>query len=718
MQHKHNNTLFTSALILFMAFFVSTFAQGKLTKDEMRFDLDGDSQLSTTESDLMTRVLRIERESSVQFSQREIREIRDGQRNSPNQFRQRGRSGRSRGSREPTGPRLNPEQVQFKDGAATIPDHDTFKKLSYQGTDVKIDTQLIGIEYVKFQVENTNTDHPQLYFMNTKTHRSHGSFMQAAGLGRGQGQMRGVLSFRPLSITPNGKLGVYTFEFNPNDAFSFTRIKMVHDLLVSKMPILKDRLGYCPLWGAIGIYKQEKALYDAGEFPVYFEDDLYANIGFLPLNIAESFGILRLLDTNEHPSPRDIVICRTLPNEMPRVAGIITGVRQTPLSHVNLRAIQDKVPNAFISNAWESDRIKPLIGKYVYYKVNHDGFEIREATQTEVENHFADIRPADYQAPKRNLSVRKILPLDVIAFGASSSFGVKTANMATLRTFGFPDGTVPDGFGVPFYFYDEFMKHNDFYTQVETMVNNVDFQKSQDVKIDELKKLRTQIKKGEMPVWMMTALENIQKTFPDHTPLRCRSSTNNEDLPGFSGAGLYDSFTHNLDEGHLSKSIKQVYASLWNFRAFEARDFYRIDHFATAMGVLIHPNFENELANGVAVTDDVVYQTIGNYYLNTQVGENLVTNPEAQSIPEEILLDWSDSSIYRVVSTSNQTPENKRILTEKYLRELRTYLTKLHNNISHLYIDAVEADDFAMEIEFKITKDGKLSIKQARPWVR
>ncbi len=716
MRQKYN--VFTSALILYMVFIVNIFAQNTLSKDEVRFDLDGNGQLSTGENDLMTRILRIERDSGVQFSQREIREIRDGQRNRFNQSRGGGRSGRSRGSRTPIGPRLNPEQVQFKDGAATISDRETFKKLSYQGTDVRIDTQLIGIEYVKFQVENTNTKNPQLYFMNTKTHRSHGSFMQAVGLSRGQGQMRGVLSFRPLSISPNGESGVYTFEFNPNDAFSFTQIKMVHDLLVEKMPILKNRLGYCPLWGAIGIYKREKALYDAAEFSVYFEDDLYANIGFLPLNLAESYGILRMLEVDERPTPRDIVICKTLPNDMPRVAGIITGVRQTPLSHVNLRAIQDKVPNAFINKAWESERIKPLIGKYVYYKVNHDGFEIREATEKEVEEHFADIRPVDNQTPKRNLSVRKGLPLDDITFSDSSSFGVKTANVATLRTFDFPDGTVPDGFGVPFYFYDEFMKHNNFYSKAEVILNDEDFHNSHDKKIAELKKFRKEIEQGEMPNWMVAALGDIQKSFPNDTSLRCRSSTNNEDLPGFSGAGLYDSFTHNPDEGHLSKSIKQVYASLWNFRAFEARDFYRIDHFKTAMGVLIHPNFKDEVANGVAVTDDVVYQTIGNYYLNTQVGENLVTNPEEQSIPEEILLDWNDSSIYRVVSTSNLTPDNERILTDKFLRELRMYLTRIHNNFSHLYTNDALSDDFAMEIEFKITKDGKISIKQARPWVR
>lgn len=718
MNNKNKTVIITiimivSGIILHNLVFVhDIWTQDKLSDNEKRFDIDSNGELSTSEKDLMERIEKTEKERGIQFSTRQIRDMSNL---SNNRFRG-GRSGRSRGSRTPTGPRLSPEQVPFKDGTAKIPDRETFKKLSYQGTEVRIDTQLIGIEFVKIQIENMHTDTPDLYFMNTKTHRSHGSFMQAAGLARGQGQMRGVLSFRPLFTSPNGVPGVYTFEFNPNDSFPFTEIKRVHDLLVSKMPILNGRLGYCPLWGAIDLYRREKSLYDAADFPVYFEDDLYANVGYLPLNTGESFGRLQVLETNVRPNPRDIVICKTLPNEMPRVAGIITGVRQTPLSHVNLRAIQDKVPNAFIKNVSEHNMIAPLIGKNVYYQVNADGFNIREATQKEVNTHFADLRPATDQKPKRNLSIKKVMTLDKITFVNSDSFGVKTANTATLRTFDFPDGTVPDGFGVPFYFYDEFMKHNGFYDKVKTLINDSEFQNSHDRKEEELKKLRNKIKDGKMPAWMMVAFSELQDSFPKETSLRCRSSTNNEDLPGFSGAGLYDSYTHNPDEGHLSKSIKQVYASLWNFRAFDAREFYRIDHLTTAMGVLIHPNYADELANGVAVTNDVVYQTMGNYYLNTQLGEDLVTNPNEQSRPEEILLDMRDGNVYRVVSKSNQTRDGKQLLSSSHLRELHRYLATIHNRFYRLY--ASSSADFAMEIEYKVNKDGNIAIKQARPWVQ
>ena len=722
---KDTITLVAGLLIVFGVFIVTNVqSQDRpnrpqtLSQEMKRFDLNNDGQLSADESAISIEVIALETFSDTQLSESQIRQMYSTQ---PDGFDRRGRALRGRGGfrgfDSGSGGRLNPEEVEFRDGTATIPDRETFKKLSYQGLEVLRDIHLAGLEYVKFNVENVNTTHPQIYFINTKTHRAHMRFMAAVGLSRGGGQMRGVLIYRPLSKAPNGELGVYTFEFEPSDSYPFEMIQIAHDRLVVKMPILKDRLGYCPLWGAIDIYGREKKLYDAAAFPVYFEDDLYADIGYLPLNPAASFGRLRLMAVGDRPTPRDIVLYKTLPNEMTRVAGIITGVRQTPLSHVNLRAIQDNVPNAFISEAWKNREIAPLVGKYVYYRVDADGFDIREAKPKEIEAHFDNLRPQKAQIPERDLSVRKIRPLDGIKFSDASGFGVKTANVATMRGFGFPEGTVPNGFGIPFYFYDEFMRHNNFYASVEALLKDSAFRNDYDTKTAELKKFRAHIEEGEMPVWMMDALADLQKSFPEDTSIRCRSSTNNEDLPNFSGAGLYDSFTHHPDEGHLSKSIKQVFASLWNFRAFEAREFYRIDHFATAMGVLLHPNFAGELANGVAVTDDILYQTEGTYYLNTQVGEDLVTNPDTQSIPEDILLDRSDVRDYRVVTTSNRVTDGKRILTDGYLRELRTYLGVIHSRFRGLYQSGGGNREFAMEIEFKITDNGELSIKQARPWI-
>ena len=213
---------------------------------------------------------------------------------------------------------------------------------------------------------------------------------------------------------------------------------------------------------------------------------------------------------------------------------------------------------------------------------------------------------------------------------------------------------------------------------------------------------------------MTNALTALQQSFPSDTPIRCRSSTNNEDLPGFSGAGLYDSRTQHPDEGHIAKCVKQVYASLWNFRAFAERDFHRINHLAAAMAVLMHPNYADERANGVAVTADPLYGNAATYYINTQVGENLVTNPQALSTPEEILLRPNGG--YRVVAASNQTPPGELIMSEEQLAQLRDHLSRIHETFAALH-QVAPADRFAMEVEFKITSSGALIIKQARPWL-
>ena len=399
------------------------------------------------------------------------------------------------------------------------------------------------------------------------------------------------------------------------------------------------------------------------------------------------------------------------------MAGIITSVPQTPLSHVNLRAVQDGVPNAFIRDALDNADIDDLIDSYVHYTVADSGWTLRAATPAEVDAHYAASRPAQPQTPQRDLTVTQITALSDIGFGDWTAFGVKAANVAVLGTLGFPDGTVPDGFAAPFHFYDEFMKHNGLYDDVEEMLADPEFQSDFDTQQDKLKKLRKKVKKGDTPQWIIEALEGMHATYPEGQSLRYRSSTNNEDLPGFSGAGLYDSKTQDpeeTEEDGIDKSIKGVWASLWNFRAFTEREFHRIDHAAAAMGVLVHPNYSDELANGVAVSFDPFGRRDGSYYVNTQLGEDLVTNPEAHSVPEEMLLH--PDGAYTVTARSNQVPAGRLLMSDAQLDQLRRHLATIHDRFAVLY--GVESgEEFAMEIEFKITSDNILSIKQARPWV-
>jgi Pyruvate phosphate dikinase, AMP/ATP-binding domain len=435
---------------------------------------------------------------------------------------------------------------------------------------------------------------------------------------------------------------------------------------------------------------------------------------FVPLNRAVGYGLLRLMTLDERPGALDVVIYQALPNEMPRVAGVITTVGQTPLSHVNLRAVQDKVPNAVAAKVLEDKAVTDLIGRYVKYTVTESGFTIEPTTQAEVEAHHASTRPTEQQTPQRDLSITTITPLSDVAFAKWTAFGVKAANVATLRSFAMPDVFVPDGYAVPFYFYDDFMRSNGLYERARTMLNDPKFRSDPAVQDSMLADFRDAIKGSPMPNSLMSALTGLQGSYPADTALRCRSSTNNEDLPSFSGAGLYDSFTQHPDEGHLSKCIQQVYASVWNLRAFLERDFYRIDHLVTAMGVLVYPHFDGEKANGVAVSADVVYETEDAFYVNTQVGEDLVTNPDESSIPEELLI-YKDGTFAVIIHSSRVAP-GETVLTPAQVELLKSSLTIIHDRFANLY-QVKDGQKFAIEIEFKILSTGTMAIKQARTWI-
>lgn len=431
------------------------------------------------------------------------------------------------------------------------------------------------------------------------------------------------------------------------------------------------------------------------------------------LNRALGYGLLRVMQLGERPDPLDVVVYDALPNEMPRVAGVITTVMQTPLSHVNLRAVQDHIPNAVVTDALENDAVTKLVGRYVRYEVTDAGYSLTSATQSEVENHHENERPATAQTPQRDLAIKEITPLDKVSFEHWTAFGVKSANVATLRTFDIPNVVVPDGFAVPFWFYDEFMRSNGLYRVAKTMLANWQFRSDPDYQDEQLAAFRKLIKNSPMPSKFSEALQNVREQFPAEQSIRCRSSTNNEDLPGFSGAGLYDSRTQHPDEGPLDKCAKQVFSSVWNLRAYLEREYYRIDHLATAMGVLLIPNTENEQANGVAVSIDPVYDEPNAYYVNAQLGENLVTNPEALAIPEELLL-YAEGTM-DIVTRSSLVAPGRVLISNANIAILRQALAIIHSRFAALY-QVKSGEKFAMEIEFKVTNSGQLMIKQARAW--
>jgi len=625
---------------------------------------------------------------------------------------------------------LNPAPaITAVNGATQIPDRASYESLSHRDNFPGAQ----NIREVKFVIFGVDTDSPELYFVDSNTHPYHYRFAVAAGrysnnssfssdtyfTNTNRKNLAGSIVAHDNYLDREGRQGIYTLEFWPTDPVAFRFVEKAYSLITAGMPFLDGNMAYHPASETQrAVLQSETSEYAQTNIRTIFAEELFGNVTYSALNPGESYGRLRLFTGTETLSVRDIVILQTIPNDITHVAGIITETPQTPLSHINLKAKQNDTPNAFVLGASTHPDIEPLLGQNVRLEITSDGFVIEAASQADVENYLEAKRPVATQTPIPDLTRTTIEPLSGIGFEDGTAFGSKAANLGELRSF--LPGVTPAGFAVPFYFYDEFMKFNGFYAESEAMMADLAFQTDPATREAALKAFRKRITKyGVLPSWMSIALGEIQAKFPASLSIRFRSSTNNEDLEGFNGAGLYESYSHHPGEGHFAKSAKQVWAGLWTYRAFEEREFWRVDHASAAMGILIHPNYSAEEANGVGVTKNPYLPGAGwvGHYMNVQVGENLITNPEPGSLPDEFTIaNLSGGGGFEIqyIRHSNLIPAGETVMSRDQTLKLRGYMATLHNRFKTLYRGN---SNFAMEIEFKVTAAGDLVIKQARPWV-
>ena len=545
--------------------------------------------------------------------------------------------------------------------------------------------------------------------------------------------LAGTIAAHDAWLAEDGTRGLYTLGFWPADTVDAEHVALAYQFACDALPFAKGRIRYHPSGNRQRrLYAEQKERLETLGVPVITTEALYDGRDSMALNPGVGIGTLRVLGAEKPKTPvtfRDVVVYRFAPNDLPHVAGVITEEPQTPLSHINLVARQNKTPNAYLKKASQDPRVLALAGKLVRLHVTPGGVEIKAATPAQAQRHWKALRPTKAQRPRRDLRARAIKPLHRVRFKERHAYGAKTTGVAELARVK-PALHVPKGYGVPFYYYDRFMKELGFYDAVKALLADPKFTTDPAQRRDALKALRADMKKAKVPKKLAADLEGMHKRFPAGRALRCRSSANNEDLEGFSGAGLYNSYTHRKDEGSITKSIKQVWASLWTYRAFEERSFWRIDHLRAAMGVLVHPNFDDELANGVAVSKNLLAPRWEGTYVNVQKGEQQsVTNPlEAQ--PDEFVVtaigpfvrggeEPTSNGRARetiVLRRSSLLKPGETVLTPAQVLDLDVAVRAIHDHFAPLYHKAGDLD-FAVDVEFKIDAGGVLVFKQSRPWV-
>ncbi len=210
--------------------------------------------------------------------------------------------------------------------------------------------------------------------------------------------------------------------------------------------------------------------------------------------------------------------------------------------------------------------------------------------------------------------------------------------------------------------------------------------------------------------------EKVRTQFGTAT-VRLRSSTNAEDLDEFNGAGLYESVSASGRPGDLpSEEIRKVWASVWSFRAYEERTWWNMDQLAVKMGVAVHLAYPDEIANGVIVSQNIANPAMAGIYVNLQLGETSITNPDDGSRPEIVTLMAGGGEVQSVRLQYSSLSPTKGILTSAESQELYNGVQKIQQHFAQLYQKSAAA--MLLDIEYKlIDADRKLLFKQVRPYI-
>jgi hypothetical protein len=222
--------------------------------------------------------------------------------------------------------------------------------------------------------------------------------------------------------------------------------------------------------------------------------------------------------------------------------------------------------------------------------------------------------------------------------------------------------------------------------------------------------------------------------------IRFRSSSNAEDLPNFSAAGLYDSFSGcKLDDlqgvsdsvclcdpddtksRSIFRAIQKVFASFYNDQAYAERRQFLINESQVGMAILVHYSFpdEIELANGIVNVDfspPIGFSSFKIIQLATMVsqrGAGSVANPVTADLPEtvQVQIDSAEKQLLNLSGYSTLPPLGVPVLSYPgEYSQLFGLLAKVGGTFQSESSPGVDRLNF----EYKKTPAG-LFIKQVRP---
>jgi rifampicin phosphotransferase len=495
--------------------------------------------------------------------------------------------------------------------------------------------QPYALPHVLFVIDRRDND--RIYYVNSKRFRFHKDFVNGTYLSL----ERGDEFFRNNYLKANRRfiLGTlawqapvkrYTFEFWEGDQITPELIALTAERVRKSF---FDPVAFKP-----NSTKQEQDSAQIAGLDRVTQSDIARGQEYQALNVAKGLGrihIIEKLDEHVEIGSNEILVLNEVPISLTPVAGVIVSKPSTPLSHINLLVKGWGVPNAYIKNA--DELLKQYDGWWVSFETTPDKYTIKRADINQLKEYQdREAQVKRVMTPRFNLDERRLLDLAQQRARMADAFGSKSANLGEVARARIPGISVPPGFGIPIRFYDLFVKENKLEDKIYELMNDQKFVHDPAYRRERLTELRAKFKEGEVSDELREAL--LAKVHAEYAGkgLFVRSSSNVEDLPNFNGAGLYDTVPNVKEDEKLLEAVKTVWASLWNFEAYEARERAGIDHSKAFMGVLVQEGVNADSAGVMITTDPFDSDNRGAIYISAKRGLGIKV-VEGKKIAEQIL---------------------------------------------------------------------------------
>lgn len=457
------------------------------------------------------------------------------------------------------------------------------------------------------------------------------------------------------------------------------------------------------------------------EIPIILPETLYKDQLTQEVSQGSCVGKIRIvknLDSLKNVSPNDILVLHGTPSYFPNVKGILLDEFQTPLSHLVILGNNRGIPILAKKDLFRDSSILQLNGSWVAFKVEANRFSLK-ASKPDPES----VKITRLAQLSIDTTINYLVPVQQFRIVGSSAIGNKATNFGTLEALKNKGNyaTPEAAFAIPFYFYKKHLSQS-----TEMLIQQLlqHPPSNEDSLRLLLKTVRNSIKQTSVDPTLIALIDTELRKSP-YTTFRFRSSTNAEDALGFSGAGLYDSKTVDLNDSTktIEKALKAVWASCWTFEAFQERRFFDISDENLAMGILVHRSFPTEKVNGVIISKNVYRSNYPGISINAQVGDvSVVEPPEGVTCDQITIIHELEFSHFNrsveYIGTSSLT-DGTPILSEQELMaiEAAVEVLKKHywNSQPKLRLYFKEYDNFGLDIEFKLEGENRqLYFKQVR----